>query len=148
MPLQSHCCLLSGVQAAGDSYEGSIPTCPDDAWTPGAAVLISHWAGPGKPDYWFICGWWLNSLKEKEYENVDQPFDTRLTLYEQRKGWGAQIWAARSQIDAWRGNLKNRLNVDLNAMISDVDLLAPAADLMTLVAVTWNLRPPDRVRQD
>lgn len=85
-----------------------------------------------------MCGWWLNSLKDKEIENAGQPFDTRLTMYKQRQGWGtsAGLRGWPSKIDEWRDNVKRNLGMDLNnAMIADVDLLAPAADLMTLAAV-------------
>ena len=86
-----------------------------------------------------MCGWWLNSLKEKESENEDQPFDTRLTMYKQRQDWGSSVglrgWP--TVINEWRLDVKRKLGMDLNnAMIADVDLLAPAADLMTLAAVS------------
>ena len=60
-------------------------------------------------------------------------------MYKQRQGWGtAELgWQATNVINGWRDNLKRELGIDPNdATIADMDLLAPAADLMTLTAVS------------
>ena len=99
---------------------------------PNPPAAFSHYYGPDKPSYLFICRWWLNDHVQARFRSPWQAIDTKVTVYGQREAAGQ----FGGNIEKWRKD-RNQNNPS-RRNLADVEWgVRSVADITLLRAVCY-----------